>query len=63
MRNFDLTLQGPKNRMKETTGFIQWFSFSFETGILKRKLEFISAHFWILGFQIFEFSLYRKKED
>ena len=63
MRNFDLSLQGPKNQMKKSTGFIQWFSFSFETGIAQRKLEFISAHFWIFGFQIFEFSLYRKKED
>lgn len=63
MRNFDLSLQGPKNQIKESSGFIQWISFSFETGYTEKKLEFVSCHFWIFGFQIFEFSMYRKKDQ
>ena len=61
MKNFDVTFEGPVNQMKRNTGFIQWISFSFESGFEKRKLLFLSTHFWIFGFQIFEFSIYRKK--
>jgi len=61
MKNFDYNLSGLKNQLKKDTGFIQWISFSFETGVENKRLAFLSAHFWILGFQIFEFSMYRKK--
>jgi len=61
MKNFDISLSGPKNQLKKDTGFIQWISFSFETGVKNKKLTFVSSHFWIFGFQIFEFSMYRKK--
>ncbi len=61
MQKFDWSIQGFKNQLKEHSGFIQWISFSFETGFKEKKLEFVSSHFWLLGFQIFEFSVYRKK--
>jgi hypothetical protein len=62
MKNFDISFEGPKNQLKRQGGLIQWFSFSFETGVREKKLEFVSAHLWLLGFQIFEFSMYRKKD-
>ena len=62
MKNFDVNFEGPTNQLKKNSGFVQWISFSFETGFEKKKLMFLSSHFWLLGFQIFEFSLYRKKD-
>ena len=62
MKNFDVTLEGPVNQLKRNSGYVQWFSFSFETGFDKRKLTFLSSHLWLFGFQIFEFSIYRKKD-
>jgi hypothetical protein len=62
MKNFDYNFDGPKNQLKERSGFVQWFSFSFETGVEDGRLMFVSAHWWMLGFQIFEFSMYRKKD-
>ncbi len=61
MKRFEWSLQGPKNQLKERSGFIQWISFSFETGFDGKQLEFVSSHLWLFGFQLFEFSVYRKK--
>lgn len=62
MKNFEINFDGPKNQLKERVGYIQWFSLSFETGVEKRRLMFLSSHLWLFGFQIFEFSIYRKKD-
>ncbi len=61
MQDLEWHFEGVRNRWKASPGYIQWFSCSCETAIPSGKLEFISAHLWILGIQIFEFSVYRKK--
>ena len=60
MKNFKIEFHGPKNMWKTKVNQTQWFSGSLETGFHKKKLQFVSAHLWILGFQIFEFSAYRR---
>jgi hypothetical protein len=62
MGKFEWSLQGLRNQLKEHAGFIQWISFSFETGFTKKKLNFVSSHLWLFGFQIFELSVNRKKD-
>jgi len=58
MKNYITNFEGPKN--KWNNGFIQWFSLSFETGFKDKALTLLSCHFWLAGFQIFEFSLEKK---
>jgi hypothetical protein len=60
MKNFKIEFHGPKNMWKTRTNQTQWFSTSFETGFHQKKLHFVSAHLWMLGFQLFEFSVYRQ---
>ena len=61
-KKWDLKLEGVKNQLKLNKGAIQWVSFSFETGFTDKKLDFVSAHLWLFGFQLFEFSIYRRKK-
>ena len=61
MKNYDVKLEGVVNRVKGSGGHIQWFSTSFETGWENGALQFVSAHLWLFGIQLFEFSLQRKK--
>ena len=59
MKNYVTTFEGPKNNW--TNGYTQWFSFSLETGFTGKKLVLLGSHLWLFGFQIFEFSLKRKR--
>ncbi len=52
IKNYDITFTGPANKISH--GQIQWFSFSFETGYKNKKIQFMSSHLWLFGFQIYE---------
>jgi len=52
IKNYNTTFDGPANKI--SNGQFQWFSFSLESGYKNKKIQFISSHLWLFGFQIFE---------
>ena len=57
IKKYKFEFNGPANKI--SNGQIQWFSFSFESGVKNKKISFISSHLWLLGFQIFELQIIR----
>jgi hypothetical protein len=55
MKNFNIETNGPRNLWKEKGNSITLYSAAFEVYFKEKKFLFLAMHFWIFGFQIFEF--------